>query len=183
MKWSRFGALALAASLVDAASGPASQAASDRQQARVLAHSVLPAASFRGGSPPSGAFLTPAERAVAAANGVDGPGAGPFFSAQPIQGFSSLVPGADGALVGARRQRLRLARQLGRRLRALPARSARSQRQARSSSRPSSCATPTAESPGRSSAIPGAGCPCPASPSTPCRRHRRPVAATPRRAS
>ena len=97
MKWSRFGALALAASLVDAASGPASQAASDRQQARVLAHSVLPAASFRGGSPPSGAFLTPAERAVAAANGVDGPGAGPFFSAQPIQGFSSLVPGADGA--------------------------------------------------------------------------------------
>ncbi|MDQ1348935.1 MAG: glycerophosphoryl diester phosphodiesterase, partial [Acidobacteriota bacterium] len=97
MKWSRFGALALAASLVGAASGPAPQTASDRQQARVLAHSVLPAASFRGGSPPSGAFLTPAERAVAAANGVDGPGAGPFFSAQPIQGFSSLVPGADGA--------------------------------------------------------------------------------------
>ena len=97
MRLRRSGALAIAASLVGAASGPAPPAASDHQQARLLAHSVLPAASFRAGSPPSGAFLTPAERAVAAANGVGGPAAGPFFATQPIQGFSSLVPGADGA--------------------------------------------------------------------------------------
>lgn len=97
MRLRRLGALALVASLVGAASAPAPTAASDHQQARILAHSVLPAASFRAGSPPSGAFLAPAERAVAAANGVDGPAAGPYFSSQPIQGFSSLVPGADGA--------------------------------------------------------------------------------------
>jgi hypothetical protein len=67
------------------------------QQARLAARSVLPAATFRLGSPPSGAFLTAAERAAAAANGVPGPAAGPYFAAQPVQGFSSMVPAGGGA--------------------------------------------------------------------------------------
>ncbi len=69
----------------------------ERQQARLLARSALPASTFRAGSPPSGAFLSAAERAAAAANGVPCPAAGPCFAAQPVQGFSSMVPAADGA--------------------------------------------------------------------------------------
>lgn len=68
------------------------------QGARLVARSVLPAMSFREGSPPSGAFLTPAERAVAAANGVAGPAGGAYFASQPVQGVSSVVPAAGGAL-------------------------------------------------------------------------------------
>ena len=66
------------------------------QHARLVARSVLPAATYRAGSPPSGAFLSPAERAAAAANGVAGPATGPYFGAQPVQGFSSMVPAQDG---------------------------------------------------------------------------------------
>lgn len=65
-------------------------------QARLVARSVLPAATVRAGSPASGAFLSAAERATAAANGVRGPAEGPFLSAQPLQGFSSMVPGELG---------------------------------------------------------------------------------------
>jgi hypothetical protein len=60
------------------------------QQARLLARSVLPAATWRAGSPPSGAFFSPEERATAAANGV------PDLPAQPVQGFSSMIPAGGG---------------------------------------------------------------------------------------
>jgi len=65
----------------------------DGQHASLAAHSVLPAATYRTGSPPSGEFLSAAERATAAANGVHGPSAGPLLEAQPVQGFSSMIPG------------------------------------------------------------------------------------------
>jgi len=68
----------------------------DHQHARLVARSVLPAATFRAGSPPSGAFLTPTERTTAAANGFPGPASGAFFDAQPVQGCSSMVPGEGG---------------------------------------------------------------------------------------
>jgi hypothetical protein len=67
------------------------------QQASLAARSVLPAATFRVGSPASGAFLGPNERATAAANGVGGPAEGPYFAEQPVQGFSSMVPADAGA--------------------------------------------------------------------------------------
>ncbi len=67
-------------------------------QARLIARSVLPAASRRAGSPPAGAFLTPEERATAAANGIAGPAVGPIFANQPVQGFSSVVPAAGDTL-------------------------------------------------------------------------------------
>jgi len=67
------------------------------QQARLVAHALLPALTFRQGSPPSGAFLSTADRAAAAANGLPAPASGPLFAAQPVQGFSSMVPAADGA--------------------------------------------------------------------------------------
>ena len=63
---------------------PAAPAA--EPQARLLARSVLPASAARAGSPSSGAFLSAAERAVAAANGVRGPADGPYLPAQPVQG-------------------------------------------------------------------------------------------------
>jgi hypothetical protein len=82
--------------LVAGTAGAAPPDAIDHQHARLVARSVLPAATFRPGSPPSGAFLTPAERATAAANGVSGPSSGPYFAAQPVQGFSSMVPADAG---------------------------------------------------------------------------------------
>ncbi|HXV90399.1 MAG TPA: esterase-like activity of phytase family protein [Gemmatimonadales bacterium] len=66
------------------------------QQARLVARRVLPAATYRAGSPPSGAFFSSAERATALANGVPGPASGPYFGEQPVQGFSSMVPADDG---------------------------------------------------------------------------------------
>lgn len=66
------------------------------QQARLIARRVLPAATTRSGSPPSGAFFSAAERASALANGVVGPANGPYLGEQPVQGFSSMVPAADG---------------------------------------------------------------------------------------
>ena len=68
----------------------------DPQQARLVAHSVLPAATFRAASPASGAFLSTADRATAAVNGVRGPASGPYFAEQPVQGFSSMVPADAG---------------------------------------------------------------------------------------
>ena len=93
--------IALAAGLVGMAIGVGGAAAISEapplhQQAALLQRSVLPAATFRAGSPPSGAFLTTTNRADAAANGVPGPATGPYFTSQPVQGFSSLIPAGDG---------------------------------------------------------------------------------------
>lgn len=66
------------------------------QHARLLARRVLPAATYRAGSPPSGAFFSAAERASALANGVVGQARGPYLGEQPVQGFSSMVPADDG---------------------------------------------------------------------------------------
>jgi hypothetical protein len=90
-----FCALALAALPVAAAPGDGAAPAGEAH-ARLLSLSVLPAGTIRAGSPPSGAFLTPAERATAAANGIAGPASGPFLSAQPVQGISSMVPAGEG---------------------------------------------------------------------------------------
>jgi hypothetical protein len=68
----------------------------DHQQARLVARSVLPSATYRAGSPASGAFLSTADRATAVANGVPGPVAGTYFAEQPVQGFSSMVPAEGG---------------------------------------------------------------------------------------
>jgi hypothetical protein len=67
-----------------------------RQHAFLAARSVLPAATYRAGSPPSGAALSAAERAIAGANGVRGPAAGAYFAQQPVQGISSMVPAGAG---------------------------------------------------------------------------------------
>jgi len=83
------GALAACAAALFAASA-------DRQQAYLVARSVLPAATVRAGSPPSGAFFSAVERAAALANGVRGPAEGPHFAEQPVQGFSSMVPADAG---------------------------------------------------------------------------------------
>ena len=66
------------------------------QQARLVARHVLPAATYRDGSPPSGAFFSGMERATALANGVTGSDRGPYLGGQPVQGFSSMVPADDG---------------------------------------------------------------------------------------
>ena len=68
----------------------------ERGQATLVARSVLPAATLRAGSPPSGAFFSAAERATALANGVRRPSAGPYLAGQPVQGFSSMVPAGAG---------------------------------------------------------------------------------------
>jgi hypothetical protein len=73
-----------------------SGAPAESQQACLVARSVLPATTYRAGSPPSGAFFSEAERATAAANGVGGPASGPYLAAQPVQGFSSMVPADAG---------------------------------------------------------------------------------------
>ena len=71
-------------------------APADGQQACLVDRYVLPAATYRTGSPPSGAFLSTAERATIAANGVRGPAAGAYLPEQPVQGFSSMVPADAG---------------------------------------------------------------------------------------
>lgn len=59
----------------------------DGQQAQLVGRSVLPAGTYRAGSPPSGAFFSAAERGLADTNGVRGPASGPHLTAQPVQGF------------------------------------------------------------------------------------------------
>jgi hypothetical protein len=88
-------AIVVAGTLV-AGAGVLFPASAGRQQACLVARSVLPAATSRAGSPPSGAFLSAAERATAAANGVRGPAQGPYLAEQPAQGFSSMVPADAG---------------------------------------------------------------------------------------
>ncbi len=87
--------VASACALALAVSCPAPARAAE-PHARLAARSVLPAATARSGSPPSGAFLSAKERATAAANGVEGPAEGPYLPAQPVQGFSSMVPAQEG---------------------------------------------------------------------------------------
>lgn len=89
--------LAAAAGLAAAGTSASSEEVVSVQQARLVARSVLPAASFRTDSPPSGAFLTAAHLADAADNGVPVPDSGPLFATQPVQGVSSLVPAGAGA--------------------------------------------------------------------------------------
>ncbi|MCL4807834.1 MAG: esterase-like activity of phytase family protein [Thermoanaerobaculia bacterium] len=84
-------ALLLLLAALSATSAPAAE-----PHARLVARSVLPASASRAGSPASGAFLSAAERATAAANGVRGPAEGAYLPAQPVQGFSSMVPAALG---------------------------------------------------------------------------------------
>jgi hypothetical protein len=66
------------------------------QQARLLARSVLPAGTFRAGSPPSGAFFSATDRANAIANGVPAPATGAVFDSQPVQGLSAAIPAGRG---------------------------------------------------------------------------------------
>jgi hypothetical protein len=87
--------IATAAAAVAAVSVPAEDRGS-RHHAALVARSVLPSASFRAGSPPSGSFFSAAERETAAANGIPGPATGPYLAEQPVQGFSSMVPAGDG---------------------------------------------------------------------------------------
>ena len=47
-------------------------------------------------SPPSGRLFSATERATAAANGIRGPAQGPPSPREPVQGFSSMVPGELG---------------------------------------------------------------------------------------
>ena len=82
------------------AGGAVATATSDdvsHQQARLAARSVLPSATFRAGSPPSGAFFTAQNRTDAIANGVPAPASGPIFTAnQPVQGISAVIPAGHG---------------------------------------------------------------------------------------
>ncbi len=81
------------------AGGAAATATSDEvshQQARLVARSVLPSATFRAGSPPSGAFFTAQNRIDAAANGVPAPATGAVFDSQPVQGVSAVIPAGHG---------------------------------------------------------------------------------------
>jgi hypothetical protein len=67
------------------------------QQARLAARSVLPSATFRAGSPPSGLFFTAQNRLDAAANGVPASATGPsYFDNQPVQGVSAVIPAGHG---------------------------------------------------------------------------------------
>jgi hypothetical protein len=81
------------------AGGAAATATSDdvsHQQAQLAARSVLPSATFRAGSPASGAFFTAANRATAAGNGLTVPATGPVFDSQPVQGISAVIPAGHG---------------------------------------------------------------------------------------
>jgi glycerophosphoryl diester phosphodiesterase len=62
----------------------------------LAARAVLPAATYRHGTPPSGAFFAAAERATAAANLIQGGTDGPYLAGQPLQGVSSMVPAGAG---------------------------------------------------------------------------------------
>jgi hypothetical protein len=94
------GVLGMVAGLVGANALGATGDAASRQQARLLQRAVLPAASFRAGSPPSGAFISSVDRASARNNGVPGPDSGPYFTSQPVQGISALIPAGGGTWWG-----------------------------------------------------------------------------------
>jgi hypothetical protein len=89
---------AAAGAAADAAAHDADPAGG--QQALLLSRSVLPSATFRPGSPPSGSFFTATNRSDALANGVVGPASGPYFAEQPVQGISAMVPAGGGTWWG-----------------------------------------------------------------------------------
>jgi hypothetical protein len=60
--------------------------------AALVGRALLPAVVYRAGSAPSGAFFSASERATIRANGIPVPDTGPALPAQPVQGFSALVP-------------------------------------------------------------------------------------------
>ena len=84
---------ALVGSVVSQAGNPPAP----HQQAQLAGLSVLASSTSRAGSPPSGAFLSAADRATATANGLTVPATGPVFPTQPVQGVSALVPAGHGA--------------------------------------------------------------------------------------
>jgi hypothetical protein len=86
-RWVVSAAVALASCFAAYAGDPTGQ-----QQARLVARSVLPAVTFRAGSPATGAFFSAADRDAAKTNGIPGPNEGPYFTSQPLQGFSSMIP-------------------------------------------------------------------------------------------
>ena len=58
----------------------------------LVGRAVLPAQTYRPGSAPSGAFFTASDRTTARINGIPVPDTGPALPAQPVQGFSALIP-------------------------------------------------------------------------------------------
>jgi hypothetical protein len=89
---SAVGALAVAAV---SAAGTVDPAA--KQHTRLLARSVLPAATYRAGSPASGALFSESDRSSAAANGIAQTGIDPsYFANQPLQGISAVIPDGRG---------------------------------------------------------------------------------------
>jgi hypothetical protein len=89
--------LILASALVAVAASAVGRPAADAHS--VLAgRAVLPGSTVREGSAVSGAFFSAADRANATRNGVPAPATGPVFAAQPVQGFSAVIPtGEPGA--------------------------------------------------------------------------------------
>jgi hypothetical protein len=60
--------------------------------AALVGRAVLPAEVYRPNSAPSGAFFSASDRATIRGNGISVPDTGPALPAQPIQGFSGLIP-------------------------------------------------------------------------------------------
>lgn len=95
--WTVIAVFALGA--VAGAGGAVATGTSDdvsHQQARLAARSVLPSATSRAGSPPSGAFFTAGNRTTAANNGLTVPATGAVFNNQPVQGVSAVIPAGHG---------------------------------------------------------------------------------------
>ncbi len=66
-------------------------------QVQLVGRAVLPAATFRAGSSSAGAFFGAQDRTNASGNAVSLiPAPAPAFAAQPVQGFSALIPAGNG---------------------------------------------------------------------------------------
>ena len=90
-------AVLAAAGIAGTVSAASSSEVATHQQALLAARAVLPAATFRAGSPPSGGFLSTANLTDAATNRVVAiPASTTLFTNQPVQGVSSVVPAGDG---------------------------------------------------------------------------------------
>ena len=91
-------ATAAAAVLAGAVSG-AAVAAGGRNEPQerygtsaLVGRALLPAQTYRPGSAPSGALFSAGDRTTARTNGIAVPDTGPALPAQPVQGFSALIP-------------------------------------------------------------------------------------------
>lgn len=82
-------ALATGTAAVAVAAAPTPE---NRGTAALSGRAILPAATFREGSAPSGEFFSAGDRATAARNGLTPPATGVAFPDQPVQGVSSIVP-------------------------------------------------------------------------------------------